>query len=292
MGAAMLTFCSNYNYKDSKFYKSDTAEQYDKHIPGALNAVFEYLRSNEENNNFFKTESSRVMRDAFSGALCSFAIRKKLEIEYVSLLRSYDLRFLVTDAIKYSENKVRAFIGIKSRLTVHALTSPVRECIDKYFAEALPIIKKAEQEELEYEHLYDAPRTQLSLEHAAMIEQTSWETTERLTAAFEDNITQTVASPEVIPINVAEPVVVPAVTSDTGGTLAEALSEYMGFLRLADACDFEGQRKYASAHGQMIDLIIDKINEISVENFGDVILEDGDGGYVIIEDYRKEIFHD
>ena len=293
MGAAMLTFCSNYSYKDSKFYKSDTAEQYDKHIPGALNAVFEYLRSNEESNRFFKTENSRVMRDAFSGALCSFAIRKKLEIEYVSLLRSYDLRFLVTDAIKYSENKVRAVIGVKSRLTVHNLAPSVRECIDKYFAEALPPVKKTEDDVVaEYEHLYDAPRTQLSPEHAALIEQTSWETTERLTAAFEDEDLLTVQAPEVISIPVVEPVFVPDAVAETGGSLAEALCEYMEFLRLADACDFVGQRKYAAAHGQMIDLIIDKINEISVENFGDVILEEGDGGYVIIEDYRKEIFHD
>ena len=292
IGTVMLTFCSNYNYKDSKFYKSDTKELYDKHISGALNSVFECLRLNGEDSRFFKTEHSRVARDAFSGALCSYAIRKKLEIEYVSLLRSYELRFLVTDAIKYSENKVRAVIGVKSRLTVHNLAPSVRECIDKYFAEALPPVKKTEAVVAEYEHLYDAPRTQLSPEHAALIEQTSWETTERLTAAFEDEDLLTVQAPEVISIPVAEPVFVPDTAGDMGGSLAEALCEYMEFLRLADACDFEGQRKYAAAHGQMIDLIIDKINEISVENFGDVILEEGDGGYVIIEDYRKEIFHD
>ena len=292
IGTVMLTFCSNYSYKDSKFYKSDTKELYDKHMSGALDSVFECLRLNGEDSRFFKTEHSKVARDAFSGALCSYAIRKKLEIEYVSLLRSYELRFLVTDAIKYSENKVRAVIGVKSRLTVHNLAPSVRECIDKYFAEALPPVKKTEDVVAEYEHLYDAPRTQLSPEHAALIEQTSWETTERLTAAFEDEDLLTVQAPEVISIPVAEPVFVPDTAGDMGGSLAEALCEYMEFLRLADACDFEGQRKYAAAHGQIIDLIIDKINEISVENFGDVILEEGDGGYVIIEDYRKEIFHD
>ena len=292
MGATMLTFCSNYSYKDSKFYKSDTSELYDKHIPGALNAVFEYMRSNEENNCFFKTENSRVMRDAFSGALCSFAIRKKLEIEYISLLRSYDLRFLVTDAIKYSENKLRAAIGIKSRLTVHSLTASIRECIDKYFADALPVSKKTENDDAEYERFYDAPRTQLSPEHAALIEQTSWETTERLTSAFEHEAEQMPQVPETVSFTVTEPVAVPDVTVGAGGSLAEALADYMEFLRLADACNFEGQRRYAAAHGQMIDLIIDKINEIAVETFGDVILEEGDEGYVIIEDYRKEIFHD
>lgn len=291
-GAVMLTFCSNYNYKDSKFYKSDTSPLYDEHIPGALNAVLERLNSADRHEKLFKTQNSRVLRDAFSGALCSFSIRKKIEIEYISLLRSYELRFMVTDAIKYSENKVRAAVGIKSRLTVHSLSADIRECIDKYFAAVLPSSKKAENEQAAYEHLYDAPRTHLSPELAAMIEQTSWETTERLTAAFDE---QAEAGAELAepPLAVAEePHTEQIEKVGLNILLTDALAEYMEFLRLADGCDFEGQRQYAAARGQMIDLIIDKINEISVENFGDVILEEGDGGYVIIEDYRKEIFHD
>ena len=262
-GAVMLTFCSNYNYKDSKFYKNDTASLYDEHIPCALNAVFEQLNSADSGDKLFKTETCRVMRDVFSGALCSFAIRKKIEIEYISLLRSYDLRFMVTDAIKYSENKVRAVIGIKSRLTVHSLASHVRECIDNYFAQVLPLSKRTENEEATYEHLYDAPRTQLSPELAAMIEQTSWETTERLITAFGDDEVPSAseAAPEFIG---AEPIVEHTETAheSPSGSLADALSEYMEFLRLADACDFDGQRRYAASCGQMIDLIIDKINEI------------------------------
>ena len=39
----------------------------------------------------------------------------------------------------------------------------------------------------------------------------------------------------------------------------------------------------------MIDAVADEINEIAAEIFGDVILEDGEGGYAIIEDYREQI---
>ena len=39
----------------------------------------------------------------------------------------------------------------------------------------------------------------------------------------------------------------------------------------------------------MIDAVADEINEIAAEIFGDVILEEGEDGYVIIEDYREQI---
>jgi len=84
---------------------------------------------------------------------------------------------------------------------------------------------------------------------------------------------------------------VPDTASDLP-TLASALDEYMEFLRLADRGDVAAMLKYASSRGEMLELIIDKINEISVETFGDVILEEGDEGYVIIPEYRKEIFND
>ena len=41
--------------------------------------------------------------------------------------------------------------------------------------------------------------------------------------------------------------------------------------------------------GKMADAVADEINEIAAEVFGDVILEDDEGGYVVIEDYREQI---
>ena len=39
----------------------------------------------------------------------------------------------------------------------------------------------------------------------------------------------------------------------------------------------------------MLDAMADEINEIAAEVFGDVILEEGAQGYVIIEDYREQL---
>ena len=40
---------------------------------------------------------------------------------------------------------------------------------------------------------------------------------------------------------------------------------------------------------KMIDAVADEINDIAVETFGDVILEETDGAYAIIEDYREQL---
>ena len=66
----------------------------------------------------------------------------------------------------------------------------------------------------------------------------------------------------------------------------------MDFLRLADSGDVAAMRRCAAERGEMVELVIDKINEISVEFLGDVILEELDGAYCIIQEYRKEIFND
>ena len=298
----LLTFCSNHSYKSSKFYVSDSKELYDTHIPHALEAVMDRF-SSSDGRLMAGTgiEDSHMVRDAYSGALCSFVIRKRLEIDYSSFSRSYELRFIVTDVVKYAENKLRAYLGIKSRLSVYSLTPEMRKCIDEYFATALPGRKRSEPVREEYEKLYDAPRAQLSPEHAAQIEQTSWETTERLIEAFEESAEQTgecTSMPFDLPAPIQDaPMFVPDISSVTNaqqGTsaLAEALGEYLDFVRLADAHDFAAQRRYAAGRGEMLELVIDKINEISVEVFGDVILEEADGGYVLIQEYRKEIFHD
>lgn len=317
----LLTYCTNYNYKSSKFAKSDVLRLYDKHIPGALARVVERFSSSGGLLSGLELENSRMIRDAFAGALCSYKIKKRIEVEYCSFSRSHELRFLVTDIIKFSENKLRAHLGIKSRLSIYALPVPIRECIDEYFAELLPKKRKVpEQPANEYDKLYDLPPASLSPERAAQIEQSSWETTERLLEAFGDAETgetsderstavdellgkldagtdivesteksETSDSPEKNP----EAAKVTENTAETAKTpLARALGEFLEFVRLADRGDFAGQRRFAAERGMLPDFVADKINEIAAGVIGDIILAGDDAGYSLIAEYRKEIFDD
>ena len=57
----------------------------------------------------------------------------------------------------------------------------------------------------------------------------------------------------------------------------------------AAAQNASAQREAARAVGKMVDAMADEINEIAADMFGDVILEEDGGTYVIIEDYREQL---
>ncbi len=305
----LLTFCSNYDYKTSKFAKGDAAQVFDEHIRGALSeTVRRFSKDGGQILSGAGLEDSHIVRDAFAGALCSFEVKKKIEVDYCSFSRTHELRFLVTDIIKYSENKIRAQMGIKSRLSVYALPSAMRECIDAYFAGALPKRhKSAEPETHEYDKFYDLPASPVSPGRAAEIEQTSWETTERLVEAFADDTDaggkkSNIKFPvdELLETVGEEPVKETEQPEQKGNAgpieheapvgLAGKLSDLIEFVRMADQHDYAGQRRFAASRGMLPDLIADKINEISADIIGDVILTDDGEGYSFIEDYRKEVF--
>ena len=41
--------------------------------------------------------------------------------------------------------------------------------------------------------------------------------------------------------------------------------------------------------GKMPDLLADEINELAAEHMGDVLLEETDDGYAVIEDYTDQV---
>ena len=248
-------------------------------------------------------EESRLIRDAYTGALCSHRVKRRIEIDYCSFARSHELRILVTDIMKYTENKLRAYLGVKSRLGLYALPQIFRDCIDRYLREALPQKARTAHAEprREYDALYDVPKTVLSLTHAAEIEAGSWMTTERLISAFEDseNAEKTISEP----VREAELTVTPETATsscavsrsstseadepDENDHLLQELSEWMKFINYALIEDAPAQRAFARERGEMIDSIADRINEIAADVIGDVLLEENDnGGYRVLEDYR------
>lgn len=298
----LLTYCANYDYKKSKFAKGDTVKLYDKHIRGALFHTVKNL-SHDDGQIFSlgKVEDSHIVRDAYAGALCSYEAKKRIEADYCSFSRSYELRFIVSDIVKYSENRLRAYLGVKSRLSVTTIPKNVKACVDEYFDKALPrravdADTSRVEETHDYDKFYDAPSTPVSSARASEIEAESWETTERLIAAFGEEepidgevldgsslIEAVEPETEMIPEPQPEP-------AEAVGGFAEELGELFEFVKLAEQGDAVGQRRFAAERHEMIDFIADSINEKAVEIIGDVILEDCGGYYTFIEDYRKEVF--
>lgn len=275
---ALLTFCSNYDYRKSKFYAEGRIELFDRAIRGALGTI---IRHTEENGRLFSSagmDDSKITRDAFGGALCASRIKRRIEVDFCSFSSAHELRYLITDALKYTENKLRAHFGIRSRLSVYSLPDTIRQLLDAYLEDLLPVrAKEASAKQsvpAEYEHLYDLPKKELSLADAARIEAVSWETTERLVEAFEDGDAR---KEELIPIISIEE----KVSSEE-----DVWESYRPLLCAIGEADIAAQKALARTAEKPLDVLADEINALAADLLGDVLIEECDGGYAVIEDYR------
>ena len=282
-----MLFCSNYDYRKSKVYLGDgaRAEMMDAHIPAALSAVLHVMEEEGKAFAASKMQKASFSRDSFVGALCSAQMKRRIEVDYCSFTRSHELRFLITDILKYSENKLRAHFGVKSKLTIYALPDHIKTVLDAYFAEVLPSRRGGNhirEQRPAYESLYDLPHTELSFEHAANIEQASWSMTERLVEAFED-------LPKEVDIIPSKAVRTSEIERPKEPS-KEGLLAYRAFILAALEGDLGSQRNIARESGMLPDALAERINTVASDTFGDIVIEQNErGGYAVIEDYVEDI---
>ncbi len=280
---ALVTLASDYDYQKSKFYTKENAPLYDRLIFGALAAIGKQMSGD---GRFFHMDAfavNSVEREAYRGALCAHRIKYRIAIQYASLYCSSQLRLLVTELIKYTENRIRASLGIRARLSIYSLTSAQTAAIDAYLLPLLPQRQTAREAEApaEYEKHYDLPRRALSLDNARRIESDSWDTTERLVEAFEEEVP--------IPVEAVKPTVPTTVEMPPNTVEAEdfcaAFRPYLPFLEAVLAEERVMQRTIANAMQKLPDALADEINELAADAFGDILLEADGDGYVVVEDY-------
>ena len=282
----LIRHCSNYNYKKSKFATGENLPIYKKHMRGVLSYIVS--KSNDPSHPFelagLKLQDSRSQRDSYTGALCTPRVKKRIEIEFCSFSHSHELRFIVTDILKYAENRIRAYIGVKSRLSVNALPTEIKNLADEYFSSELPVqtLHPSIKDEIpEYEKLYEPVSQGMSFESASEIEALSWETTGKLVEAFseEDDITENTIAEEP-QIEIAQ-----GTEDDFFTSLGDVEIE---FIKAALRENYAEQGRIAASAGSLADVIADKINTLSADTRGDILLEDVGAGYAVLEDYIDE----
>ena len=292
---ALLAFCSNYDYRKSKFYTAENRALFDSTVTEVLRFVTEAMSGDGKLFSAARMDDSKMIRDAYTGAICSYRIKRKIEVEYCSFSRSHELRFLIGDVVKYTENRIRASLGIRSRLSVYALPTSVKELLDSCLDRILPQRRASAQPKKEelaaYEKLYDLPSKPLSFAAAAEIEALSWSTTQKLVEAFEES-EQKAAEPVSLPKE--EPKAERKETanleaSQEGDPLLLALRPYLAFLRAAMEKDAVRQRDIAQGLSKLLDALADEINDLAAEYMGDIILEENGGFYTVIEDYTDVV---
>ena len=285
---SLLRYCTSYDYHTSKFATPEHLPLFDQHVFGALTCAVNYYSAEGRLLSELSFEDSRLCRDAFAGALCIADQRYRLEVSYCSFSRSNELRFLVGDLVRYAENKLRAHLGIKSRMTVYSVPTEVARLLDQYFDRSLPkgVRSMKKREILPYEALYDLPRKPLSLAEAQRIESESWRTTRELVDAFEEGDE---------PSPFYEAALVSEAGSESGNapnptnTWRAELGGMFSALWETLLGDEGAIARHARLQGCMTEVLADRINEVAWERLSDAVLEETENGFAVLKDYQEEL---
>lgn len=278
---ALLKYGTEYDYHKSKFATEKNIDIFDRHVFGAVATAVRFFSKDGKMLSGLVSEDSKLIRNAFEGALCVPEWKYEIEVKYCSFSRSNELRFIMGDIVKYAENKIRAFLGVKSKLSVYSIGIELQKALDSYFESALsaeiPRKPKKQEEKHEYDTLYEVPLRPLSLENAKKIENDSWETTNDLVTAFEG---EDILSP----IDFHEPITVPA-QEEPEGELAARLGKYLSFVTAVKSNDSEKIAEISSAMDMLPETIVDTVNEIAADVIGDILIEDNGDRLEIIDCY-------
>lgn len=293
MHQRLIAGVSIYNYKKSKHYV-ENRQLFDTHMRGAVAAIF----SDDKAYASLSAFSDMAYGDVLSSHKPFFKLagmttkQAKIKISYYPL--SF-LQSIITDALRYTENKIREHLGIKSKLNVTTVNPDVKAAIDAYADKLCPPISReklalaAEKKAAsEYDKLYDVPKSELSLEKALEIEQKSWETTKILVEAFEED-TQPEPELHVEPVTVKSVAQEPIHTKKSSlyESICSSLGDNAEFFDLCISEDFGGQRRFAKDRGVSADEFAEQINSLALEIIGDILLDDTGEGYIILEDYKN-----
>jgi len=321
-----ITSISMYDYRKSKYYNEETETVFNDSISGVLNEIFKNDRSFNEIMAFASGKYGCITaeRRPFTRMVNIVNRDVKYEIKYYQIS---GIQSVITDAIRYSENRIREHLGIKNKLHILAVNPILKQVIDTFydtFYPAKPTIDRRktakttnETEVHEYDRFYDVPKVEISAEHAIEIEQLSWNTTKILTEAFSTDDNQkikdnTIASlkeddcistnndsaPIITDHHVNESSINSDSLSNTGDgndtclfiEIKNKLGKIADFLLLCKNGTALDQRRFSSDNSLSVDEIADEINEVSVDIFGDIILESTDEGYRILDDYKDQVF--
>ncbi len=292
-----LAFFSDYRFRDSRYAKGEHAALFSEHIPRAVIPILREAFS--EGEAFFRQSAvTRRTREAFCGSLCAHHIRSRIEVSYYAASDAISLRAVLTGAVKHAENRLRAILSVKSRLSVPPLKPAYREYIDNYFRGLSDKMHPHAAAPTEYDHLYDAPTHGISLAAAREIESASWDNTRILLPDGEELMGESLplAPWETDPAPSAEKTVssvgeiaCPSAAPFLSEDAPSFSEEEMRYLSCLISGDREGITRLLLQTGMLEEELAGHINELTNEYLGDVVLESDGTVMHLIEDYKEEV---
>jgi hypothetical protein len=279
---AVVSYLSDYDWRAGKYAGGDNKEVYKKHLLGAMGLfISEMLRDGK----IISTEDDAVMeRQAFRGALLTSGAKYRVICKYRLISEDSALRKTVTSLVKYTENKLRALLSVKSRLSVGDIPKEYSMLIDGYFAE---LFERVNRERIracrpEYEKLYEAESEELSIDGADEIEKASWQTTARL--VVEDELDEPIVSAAKVEQSEENN----SKTDESADSYGLGRAE-IEFISAVSSENITIMNRVCQELGEEPLSVVERINEAFSDGFGDVIIETDGDTFSIIEDYKEEI---
>lgn len=294
---SLIRRCSKYDYHRSKFYSEGTPEikaAYDRHIKNSVMAAYEA-------GCFGNIKKSLVpySRSSYTELFCAWKNHRRISIRYLRFDCSARESEDISDLIKYSENRLREALGIKSRLSAR-IPENLSEPIDSYFSgitgefEPVAVKKKNEDIPSEYEAYYEPLHTGLSFERAGDIERESWRITDALVSQNEsgeeeESYSEKTPSAKPSEIEFIQPDL-PEVKTDDGGIGRDETDDSVktAVRALLDK-DMELFSDTARQKNMLPEALLDLVNERLYDLLGDTAAEVSEGGFAIIDDYKDDV---
>ncbi|MBQ4117195.1 MAG: TerB N-terminal domain-containing protein [Clostridia bacterium] len=274
----LMESLSSYKWRKSKYIDEKNYKVFHEHIRGGIfYAVRELAKSDGRfdlnNGRFIK---KNVVRDSFSGAVCSYHSKRKISVDYFEAENVKDLSFIITDMVRYCENRVRAYLGIRARLSVQNLTEEQKIILNEYYDKSLPSVyyERKAREKVEIITEEERKPFEVSFEKAKAIEEESWQLTDRLVEyeEYEEDVVE---------------------NKDNNKADASLESEALDIAKEALLCIYKGDNKgflkIAEESYMLPETLAEVVNELCFEVLGDIGIEEKDGEYVLIPDYEEEI---
>ena len=268
---AVLARISAYDYKAGRYAEGEMGDAIRMHVGRAAGLVLNDLMKEKGERPSYERIEKRY--EAFHGALNASERRLELAVTYRSVTATEEWRLIITAAVKYAENKVRAAFSIKSRLSTLGLPERYKRMIDGYFDAHLKKPQKVLSEPPAYEVLYDAEDKGISEDAAGEIERASWENTWRLIPEEERE----------------EVALAPKAETPTEETALPLSREDAAFLRIAFEKSEADAAFYAAKTGFLPLSACERINEVFSDLLGDIVLEITGDDFTVIREYETEV---
>lgn len=273
------TVLSNHNpFKGKHYADEEYKNAFEECLVPVFKSLFEIGLFNPDGVCLQRSEL-KVSHPLYLSAVCSTANQKNLTVIYYPYISNEIIRTAFSNVLKYTENKIRAFLGIKNRLSGIVLSDEIRNVIDTYIESRYPAAKKTNTPSTRDEIPHEIKKISVNLSRAKEIEDLSWQTTEKLTEGLEIEDDEAFVIPE--PQN--EPK-----QNDENHSLFDMLDDTeKAILKLMLENSAVEIEQTAREHGTMLDAVVDGINEKALECIGDTVINTAD--YTLISDYIDEL---